>query len=54
MSGTTNQPTDHDFAHRAVTYLREQGLTDAEVQSALIAELGFQTPEAEQILAKAA
>ncbi len=54
MSGTTNLPTDHEFARRAVTYLREQGLTDDEVQTALVAELGLQMPEAEQILAKAA
>ena len=54
MSGTTNHPADHNFARRAVTYLREQGLTDDQVQSALVTELGLQTPEAEQILAKAA
>jgi hypothetical protein len=54
MSGSTNHPTDHEFARRAATYLREQGLTDDQVQSALVAELGLPTPEAEEILAKAA
>ena len=54
MSGSSNHPADHDFARRAVTYLREQGLTEDQVQTALVAELGLPTPEAEQILAKAA
>lgn len=51
MSGSSNTAADREFARRAATYLREQGLTDDEVKSALVAELGFRSPEAEELIA---
>lgn len=50
MSGFETDPTDHDFARRAVEYWRREGLSDDQVQGALIAELGFPTPEAVKII----
>lgn len=53
MTAITNE-IDHDFARRAASYLRDQGLSDDEVQSALVVELGLDSPEAEQITRAAA
>ncbi|MEL7157145.1 MAG: hypothetical protein AAFN30_11150 [Actinomycetota bacterium] len=50
-NGTDRQ--EQDFARRAATYLREQGLTDDEVQAALVAELGLKAPEVEQVMSQA-
>lgn len=54
MSAFTPATTDRDFAIRAAEYLREQGLTDEQVEGALIDELGFPSPEAAEIALLAA
>ena len=51
MSGSTIETTDHEFAERAAVYLLDQGLTDDEVQCALVTELGLARPEAAAVLA---
>jgi hypothetical protein len=53
MSGSIDD-ADHDFARRAAAYLREQGLTDDEVHTALATELELETPEVEMIMRDAA
>lgn len=42
-----------EFARRAASYLREQGLTEEAVQEALVEELGLREPEAEELIAQA-
>ena len=54
MSGFDSDNTDRDFALRAATYLREQGLTDEQVEGALVTELGFGSPEAAELAALSA
>lgn len=50
MTGpTTADGFEHDFARRAAVYLREQGLTEEEIQEALVAELGTTAAEAEAL-----
>ncbi|MEM8924539.1 MAG: hypothetical protein AAGD35_13640 [Actinomycetota bacterium] len=51
MTGTAD--TERDFALRAAAYLRGQGLTEEEVQQALVAELGLDAPEAQALVAVA-
>ena len=46
MSGPSIDTADHEFAQRAAVYLRDQGLSDDEVRSALVVELGLPGPEA--------
>ena len=52
MTGISDH-AERDFALRAAAYLREQGLTEEEVQQALQAELGLRKPEAEAVMAVA-
>ena len=54
MSGITHDNTDRDFGLRAAGYLRQQGLSDKQVEGALVTELGFPTPEAAEIAALSA
>lgn len=54
MSGITYDNTDRDFGLRAAGYLRQQGLSDKQVEGALVTELGFPTPEAAEIAALSA
>lgn len=51
MTGPPTDDADHEFARRAAAYLREQGLTEDEITSALVAELGLRSPEAAQAAA---
>ena len=53
MSGSSNDAEYREFARRAAAYLREQGLTDDEVRSALVAELGLNSPDAAEVIATA-
>ncbi len=50
MSGLDTSATDdREFAIRAADYLRQQGLSDEQVEGALVTELGFASPEAAEI-----
>ncbi len=50
----SNETTDRDFALRAAEYLRQQGLSDKQVEGALVSELGFRSPEAAELTALSA
>ena len=50
----SNEITDRDFALRAAEYLRQQGLSDKQVEGALVSELGFRSPEAAELTALSA
>lgn len=54
MLGIDDDTTDHDFGLRAAEYLRQQGLSDEQVEGALIDELGFGSPEAAELTARSA
>ncbi len=54
MSVTDSETTDREFGLRAADYLRQQGLSDEQVRGALENELGFQSPEAEELTALSA
>jgi len=54
MTGLEEKTTDRQFAIRAADYLRQQGLSDKQVEGALVTELGFDTPEAAELAALAA
>lgn len=54
MSGFESETTDRDFALRAAEYLRQQGLSDKQVEGALVTELGIQRPEAAELTALSA
>lgn len=54
MSGYHDNTTDRDFGLRAAEYLREQGLSEEQVEGALVTELGFETPEAAELAALSA
>ena len=56
MSGLENNETETDrqFAIRAADYLRQQGLSNEQVEGALVTELGLETPEAAELTALAA
>jgi hypothetical protein len=54
MSGVEDTTTERQFAIRAADYLRQQGLSDEQVEGALVTELGFDTPEAAELAALAA
>ncbi len=50
MTGSKNADGfETEFARRAAVYLREQGLSEAEIQEALVAELGLAGAEAEEL-----
>jgi hypothetical protein len=52
--GFETDPTDRQFALRAAEYLRQQGLSDEQVEGALVAELGLREPEAAELTALSA
>ncbi len=54
MSGSSSTAADREFARRAAAYLRDQGLTEDEVKTALVAEFGMRSPEAEELIQDAA
>ena len=54
MSGFGNENADRDFGMRAAEYLRQQGLSEDQVRTALESELGFGSPEAEELTALSA
>jgi hypothetical protein len=53
MSGVEDN-NDRQFAIRAADYLRQQGLSDEQVEGALVTELGLKTPEAAELAALSA
>ncbi len=54
MPGFETDATDRAFALRAAEYLRLQGLSDEQVEGALVTELGLREPEAAELTALAA
>jgi hypothetical protein len=54
MPGFETDTTDRDFALRAADYLRQQGLSDEQVEVALVVELGLREPEAAELAALSA
>jgi hypothetical protein len=54
MPGFETDATDREFALRAAEYLRLQGLSDEQVEGALVTELGLREPEAAELTALAA
>ena len=49
MPGFETDNTDRAFALRAAEYLRQQGLSDEQVENALVIELGPLKPEAHEL-----
>jgi hypothetical protein len=54
MPGFETDTTDREFALRAAEYLRHQGLSDEQVEVALVVELGLHKPEAAELTARSA